>query len=121
MCIYSLLEIISLESVLFGSSLEDEEMCTHSLLEPLCMVSVLLGSSVEDEQMSTHSPLELLLMLWSPMVKTLWWMLEPIIVGGSPRHPGGSPKQVWGGRSWPSHGPPCYSRNKLTFGIVLHK
>ena len=49
------------------------------------------------------------------LVKTCWWIWEPIIVGGLPRHPGGSPKQVWGGRSWPSRGPPCCDRKQKCF------
>ena len=55
------------------------------------------------------------------------------MIGGSPRCPGGSPVQVytytymhthtniWGGRSWPSHGPPHYDRKPISFQIVLYE
>ena len=55
------------------------------------------------------------------------------MTGGSPRCPGGSPPQVytytymhthtniWGGRSWPSRGPPHYDRKPITFGIVSYE
>ena len=64
MCIHSLLEIISLESVLFGSSLQDEEMCIYSLLELLSMASVLLESLWVYEQSKCASTLCWKSFLW---------------------------------------------------------
>ena len=63
-------QIMCLESVLFGSSLQDEEMCTHSLLELLGMVSVLLGSLLDEVQMSPTRQWEL--HRWIRILKDDW-------------------------------------------------